>query len=160
MSYGQDGIRPVHTQYGVRNTGLTAGTDCDFDELTVELTAAAFQDGIFLPNVVIPKNTHFQRATLTVHEVFTLTGTTPTVQVGGTAPGTNGLTLTAAQLGAVGSIDVAADFTGTWSPTSTTGTTANEAVTIALGGTTPAVSGTVGKATLWIEYRYRDKNAG
>ena len=155
MTYeANTGLGGVHNQYGPRNTGLTAGTDCDFDELVIELTGDGLND-LFLPPVVIPKGTLFQRAVLSVDQAFTLGGTTPTVQIGGAAPGTNGITLSADQLSAVGAKDVAAGLAGTWDPTSTTGTTANEAVTVQLGGTSPTVAKGVGKATLWIEYRYK-----
>lgn len=161
MSYYQDGIRPVHTQFGARDTGNTAGFDCDFDELVIELTEAelaAMGTAPFFPKIVVPKNTLFQRAVLTVHTAFTLGGTTPTIAITG-ASGANGITLTQAQLNTAHAIDVAADYTGTWSPSSTTGTTANEYVR--LTPSAGATYGTAGRATLWLEFRYKDRpNAG
>jgi hypothetical protein len=154
MSYENKTGLNVSNQYGARSTGLTAGIDDDFDELTIELTGDGLNN-IFLPPVVIPKNSRMQRATLHVDQAFVLGGTAPTVQVGGTLPGTNGITLTATDLGSVGAKDVASELTGTWATNSAAGITANERVTIALGGTSPTVTPGVGKATLWIEFRYK-----
>jgi hypothetical protein len=81
-----------------------------------------------------------------------MTGTTPTVIVGGTAPATNGVVLTAAELAAVGTKVVTSTGTGTWAVASATGTTAAERVTIALGGTTPVVTPGTGRAFLIAEY--------
>lgn len=164
MSYFQDGIRPVHTQFGSRDTGMSAGFDCDFDELVIELTEAELANmelnaqTPFFPKIVIPKNVHFQRAVLTVHSAFTLGGTTPTITIGGAAPTTNGIAITAAQLNAVGAIDVQADLTGTWAPASTTGTTANEYIRVVPSA--GSTLGTQGRATVWIEFRYKDRPNG
>jgi hypothetical protein len=156
MAYENKSGIGVFNQYGPRHSGNTAGTDDDFDELTLEFSGNSLQS-TFLPPCVIPKGARIQRATLFIDEGFTLTGTSPTVQVGGTAPGTNGASFTATDLGTVGAIDVSSKFAGTWATNSALGTTASEKVTIALGGTTPAVTPGVGKATLWVEFRYKKR---
>ena len=159
MSYDNASGLGVYNQYGVRDTGTSAGFDDDFDELTLEFNAQTLGD-LFIPKLVLPKNAHIQRAILTVHSAITLTGTTPTLIVGGAVPATNGITIPAAALAAVGASDVAADLTGTWATNSATGTTADERINIALGGTTPGVTKDSGLATLWIEFRYADKGRG
>lgn len=153
----------VNNQYGPRSVGNTVGTDHSQNavhELSLEITGTSLADSLFLPPFVIPKGAKFVRATLVVDQIFTLTGTTPTVQIGGTAPGTNGLTLSAANLGTVASLDVSAGLAGTWATASATGTTANEKVTIALGGTTPAVTSGAGKASVVINYIYKHRELG
>lgn len=158
MSYeNKTGIN-VTSQYGTRNTGLTAGFDDDFDELTFEITAKALNDGLFLPPIYLPKGARVQRATLHIDNPITLTGTSPTLQIGGTAPGTNGITLAAADLSAAaGAYDVASKLTGTWATNSTAGIANTEKTTVALGGTNPAVTVDNGKATLWIEFRFKKR---
>jgi hypothetical protein len=105
----------------------------------------------------VPKGTQFKRAILRVDEAFSITGTSPTVIFGGTAPGTNGIVLTEAELEAIGTKTPASTGTGTWAQSSSTGTTAAERVTRTLGGTTPVVSPTVGKATLILEFVNKTK---
>jgi hypothetical protein len=158
----QAGIN-VFNQYGARSTGNSVGTDHTQNavhELSVEITGTSLADSLFVPPYVIPKGVRFLRATLVVDQAFTLTGTTPTVQIGGTAPGTNGLTLSAANLGSVASLDVSAGLAGTWATNSAAGTTAAEKVTIALGGTTPAVTSGVGKASVVMSYIYKHRDLG
>jgi hypothetical protein len=149
----------VNNQYGARNTGGTVGTEQTTDSIwqaSFAFTAESLASG-FLPPMTVPRGAHFLRFILRVDEVFTLTGTTPTVIFGGTAPATNGVVLTAAELGTVGTKIPASTGTGTWAVASTTGTTATEKVTKALGGTTPAVTQGAGKATLIAEYVFKTK---
>lgn len=153
----------VFNQYGPRSTGNTVGTDHvqnAVHELSLEISGTSLADSLFIPPYVVPKGVRFFRATVDVRQAFTLTGTTPTVQIGGTAPGTNGLTLSAANLGSVATVDVSAGLTGTWATASATGTTASEKVTIALGGTTPAVTSGAGKASIVMSYIYKNRELG
>lgn len=162
MTYENKTGLGIFTQYGTRSTGNSVGTDNTpgaTSELNLEVSGNSLQS-LFLPPYTVPKGAKFVRATLVVHEAFTLTGTTPTLQIGGTAPGTNGLTLSAAQLGAVASVDVSSALAGTWATASTTGATASEKVTLALGGTTPAVTAGVGKASIVMQYIYKNRTLG
>lgn len=158
MSYENTAGLGVNNQYGVRNTGGSTGkVDDDVIQFaSFDFTAESLIGG-FVPPLVIPKGAHFLRYILRVDEVFTLTGTSPTVIFGGTAPATDGVVLTATELGTVGTKVPASTGTGTWAVASTTGTTAAQKVTKTLGGTTPAVTAGAGKATLIAEYLYKTK---
>lgn len=149
----------VFNQYGPRFTGGTIGVETDRDsvhQMGVELTWQMIQEG-FMPPFVLPRGARFLRYILRVDEAITLTGTTPTIIIGGTVPATNGVVLTQAELAAVGTKTPASTGTGTWSVTSATGTTAAERVTLALGGTTPAVTSGAGRARLIAEYVFKTK---
>ena len=162
MSYESKTGLNVSNQYGTRSTGTSVGTDFSKNsvhEISIEFSAASMQDR-FMPPYVVPKGARMTRATLNVLEVFTLTGTTPTVIFGGTAPATNGITISAATLGAVGTSDQSAALTGTWATNSALGTTASEKVTNTLGGTTPAITPGAGKASLTITYVYKNRQLG
>jgi hypothetical protein len=163
MPYVNQAGLNVSNQYGPRSTGNSVGTDHSQNashELSFEFSGTSLADSLFLPPYVVPKGSKFVRATLVVHEPFTLTGTTPGLAVGGAAPATNGVALTAANLGSVQSIDVSSALAGTWATASTSGTTAAEKVTVALTGTTPAVTSGVGKASLVISYIYKNRTLG
>jgi hypothetical protein len=149
----------VSNFYGARETGGSVGlerSDDSVHQLSIAFTGASI-NSTFLPPVVVPKGTQFKRAILRVDEAFSITGTSPTVIFGGTAPGTNGIVLTEAELEAIGTKTPASTGTGTWAQSSSTGTTAAERVTRTLGGTTPVVSPTVGKATLILEFVNKTK---
>ena len=157
MSYENKSGLNVYNQYGPRETGGSVGveqSDDSIHQLSVYLTGASINSG-FLPPVVIPKGAHFLRYVLTVDEAFTITGTTPTVIIGGTVPATNGVVLTQAELAAVGSKIPASSGAGTWSVTSGTGTAAAEKVKVTTGGTSPVVDSKVGRATLTAEFIYK-----
>lgn len=154
MAYENTAGLGVYNQYGPRNAGGAIGVETDKDsvhQMKVEMTAQSLIEG-FLPPFVLPRGAKFLRYLLRVDQAFAMTGTTPTVIVGGTAPATNGVVLTAAELAAVGTKAPASTGTGTWAVASATGTTAAERVTIALGGTTPAVTPGNGRAFLIAEY--------
>ena len=154
MPYEANSGLGVFTQYGRRNTGGAIGVDHSQNSvhrLTVHLTGEMINSALIRP-AVMPKGARVLRYFLDVDEAFSLGGTSPTVIVGGTAPATDGVVLTKAELEAVGSKVPASTGTGTWSTSSTTGTTANERVKEVLGGTTPTVSPTQGRATLVVEY--------
>jgi len=149
----------VSNFYGARETGGSVGVERSQDsiqQLSIAFTGASINSA-FLPPVVIPRGAQFKRAILRVDEAFNLTGTSPTIIFGGTAPGTNGIVLSEAELEAIGTKTPASTGTGTWAQASATGTTAAERVTRTLGGTTPVVSPTVGKATLILEFVNKTK---
>ena len=149
----------VNNYFGPRDTGGAVGVEqgeSSVKFLTVHLTGDML-NATYLPPVVVPKGAQFKRAMLRVDEAFVITGTSPTVIVGGTVPGTNGIVLTEAELEAVGSKTPASTGTGTWAQSSATGTTAAEKITKTLGGTSPVVTKGVGKAQLVLEFINRAK---
>lgn len=158
MTYlNQAGIN-VFNQYGPRETGVSVGTDHSQNaehELTVEFTAQELvaAGAGFLPPFFVPKGARFTRATLSVHSPITITGT---LNFGGTAPGTNGIPLSAANLAnaANTAIDLSASLAGTWATNAAVGTTASERVTYT-GPTT--VTKDAGKATLTLRYLYKQR---
>jgi hypothetical protein len=88
-----------------------------------------------------------------VDEAFTLTGTTPGVVYGiQGSEVANGVALTQAELSSVGTKIPASAGTGQLAINSGTGVTAVSKLNKALTGTTPAVTGTAGKATLILTY--------
>jgi len=145
----------VSNYYGARNTGGSVGVeDADGSTLTlsVQLTGQSINDG-YLPPVVLPKGALLRRAVLRVDEAFVIGGTTPTVSIGANGSvGTNYIVLTEAELENIGTKVPASTGAGTWSAASATGTTAAAKVALALGGTSPTVDATVGKAVLVIEF--------
>ena len=159
MAYENTAGLNVSNQYGPRDTGTTVGVETDKDSIHtmgVSFTSRSLQDAFMSP-FVLPRGAKVLRYLLRVDEAFTMTGTTPTVLVGGAVPATNGVVLTAAELAAVGTKTPASTGVGTWAVASATGTTASERVTKALGGTTPAVTVGAGRATLMVEYLFKTK---
>jgi hypothetical protein len=159
MSYENSAGIGVYASYGKRDTGGSIGleqVDNSTQRLSIAFTGASLNSG-FLPPVYVPRGAKVLRYTLRVDEAFSLTGTSPVVNFGGTAPGTNGVVLTEAELEAIGTKVPASTGNGTWAISSATGTTASEKVTKSLGGTSPVVSPTVGKGTLIIEYLFKTK---
>lgn len=145
----------VFNQYGPRNTGGTIGsetTDGSTRSYSLTLTGESLNSA-FMPPVVIPKGALLKSATLRVDEAFAVSAA-GTVAIGGTAPGTNGVVLTEAQLEAVGTKSVSSVAIGTWATNSTTGTTAADKVAKAVTGT---VTATQGKATLLLEFVNKTK---
>lgn len=140
----------VSNQYGPRNTGGSIGTEKSHNSLqtmSIELTGEMLNSS-FMPPYFVPSGAKVVRATLRVNEAFTVSAA-GTVAIGGTAPGTNGVVLTEAQLEAVGTKDVSSVAIGTWATASATGTTASQKVAKLITGT---VTSGVGKATLVVEY--------
>lgn len=149
----------VNNYYGPRLTGQSVGLERSEDsihQLSISFTGTSLNNA-FLPPVVVPKGASFKRAILRVDEAFTLGGTSPTVIFGGTAPATDGIVLTQAELTAVGTKTPASTGTGTWAQSSATGTTAAQKVAKTLGGTSPTVTAGVGKATLTLEFYNKTK---
>lgn len=159
MAYENSAGLNVNNQYGQRFAGNSIGESSTKDsvhKLEIEFTGRSLNE-TFLPPVVIPRGALFLRYRLRVDEAFDLTGTTPTVIFGGTAPATNGVILSEAELEAIGTKTPASVGTGTWATTSATGATAAEKVTKTLGGTSPVVNPLLGKATLIAEYVFETK---
>ena len=149
----------VNNFFGARESGGTVGvetSDGSTQTMSIAFTGASLNSS-FLPPVYLPKGAKILRYTLRVDEAFNITGTSPTVIFGGTAPATDGVVLTEAELEAVGSKTPASTGTGTWSTSATVGPTAAQKVTKALGGTSPVVSATQGKATLLIDFVSKTK---
>lgn len=148
----------VNNQYGARNTGGAVGKEHGYGALVtlkIDLTGEMINAGVagFVPPEYIPKGARFKAAYLRVDEVFSLTGTSPTVQIGASGSvATHGIVITEAELETLGTKAIASTGAGTWSFSSTTGTAAAAKIGYALGGTSPVVSSTQGKATLILEY--------
>lgn len=160
MSYENSAGLGVFNQFGARETGGAVGVETSDNSvhfLTVNLTGEML-NGTFLPPVVVPKGALFRSAVLRVDEAFVVGGTSPTVRIGAAGSvGTNGFVLTEAELENVGTKVPASAGAGTWSTTSTTGTTAAAKVAFDLGGTSPTVTSGVGKATLILEFVNKTK---
>lgn len=145
----------VYNHYGQRSTGGTIGsetTDGSTRSYSITLTGESLNSA-FMPPVVIPKGALLKSAVLRVDEAFAVSAA-GTVAIGGTAPGTNGVVLTEAQLEAVGTKSVSSVAVGTWATDSATGTSAAEKVAKAVTGT---VTATQGKATLLLEFVNKTK---
>lgn len=150
MAYENSAGIGVSNQYGPRDTGGAAGTQRSqngLQTLTYDFTGEMLNSA-YAPPVYMPKGAKVVRATLVVDEVFVVSAA-GTVAVGGTAPGTNGVVLTEAQLEAVGTKDVSSVAIGTWATASATGTTASQKIAKAITGTVGATSG---KGQLIVEF--------
>ena len=158
MGYENKSGLGVNNFYGVRGTGGGIGLEHGYGTtftLRVDLTGQSVNDAVagFTPPVVIPKGAKFLTAVLRVDEAFSLGGTTPTVQIGAVGSvATNGFVLSKTELETVGTKAVTSTGAGTWAIGSTVGTAAAAKVGFALGGATPTVASTAGRATLILEY--------
>lgn len=154
MGYSSASGINVSNYYGRRETGGSVGashTKNNVKQLKIRFTGASLNE-TFLPEVTMPQGARVLRYVLRVDEAFSITGTSPTVIFGGTAPATNGVVLSETELENVGTKVPSSTGAGTWSTSSSTGTTAAETVAKALGGTSPVVAATQGKAVLTVEY--------
>jgi hypothetical protein len=159
MSFENTAGLNVNNHYGVRDTGGSVGVEQSKDslvKLSVQLTGASLNDD-FIPPVYLKKGYLFKEAVLRVDEAFALTGTTPTVLAGLGDLSTNYISLSKAELEAIGTKVPASTGAGTLAYNSATGVTANAALAIGLGGTTPAANATKGKATLVLYFYYKAK---
>lgn len=143
MSYERTAGLGVATQYGARRTGGTIGhimTDGALNELTIELSPDTLLSGFYEP-VYLPDGSYIVNARVRVSEAFVISGSANTVSVGtkGTEA-TNGLTITQAQLQAIGTYDLSAALAGTWKVTAP----ANGSVTEVAGGVQVGIIETVG----------------
>ena len=143
----------VSNHYGPRDTGKTNGitnSDGFVRELTLDIDGEVVGDAAYALSVVpkLPAGSIIEDVFLVVEEAFVLGGTTPAVEVGTeTSEATNGVTLTEAQLEAVGTYDVTSALSGTWAA----GLAAETTLGIALSGTSPTVTD-AGKARVVIRY--------
>lgn len=155
MAYSTASGLGVNNHYGPRDTGGAVGTetrDGSKVRLVFQFTGKSIADG-FVPPASIPKGARFESARLRVDEAFVVGGTTPTLRWGAAGSvSTNGVVITEAELETVGTKALASTGAGTWSFSSTTGTTVAAKVAFDLGGTSPTVASTAGKATLVLEY--------
>jgi hypothetical protein len=158
MAYENSAGLGVYNQYGARQTGGAVGQEHvkgSKKVLRIDLTGDSINDAVggFVPPVKIPKGANFHSAVLRVDEAFTVTGTSPVVNIGSAGSvATNGVTITETELENVGTKEIASTGNGTWSFSSSTGLTAAALVGFALGGTSPVVARGAGKATLILEY--------
>lgn len=150
----------VNNFYGVRNTGGAVGVEFSQDSvsrLVIDFTGQSLADG-YVPPVVLPVGALVQSYRLDVQEAFVVTGTTPTLRFGAQGSvAANGVVLTEAELENVGMKTPASAGAGQWATNSATGITAAARVAFDLGGTTPAIAATSGRAQLIIEYVRRRK---
>lgn len=160
MPYSNTAGLNVNNFYGARSTGYVVGMEDGLNShkrLTIEFTGESLNSS-FLPPLKVPKGSLIERITLRVDEAFTVGGTSPVVNFGSSGSvATNGVTVTGAELGTVGTKVPASTGNGTWSTSSTTGLTAGALVAFALGGTSPTVTSGVGKATLIVQFIDRAK---
>lgn len=146
----------VHNRFGTVQIGQQVGvnhSDNAVTELTFTLTAEqlardAVTNDAFLVAPKLPVGAVITRVVVQTKTAFTLTGTSPVINVGTEgSEATNGFSITQAQAQAVGTY-TGYTLNGTWnSPIA-----AAAPVGVALGGTTPAVSGNVGALDVIISY--------
>jgi hypothetical protein len=157
MGYENTAALGVNNHYGVRTTGGAVGqerlTNTNY-VVRIDLTGQSIADAVagFVPPLYIPKYANFNKATLQVDEVFVVTGTTPTLEVGASgSSATNGVVITEAELEALGCKDLASTGAGTWAFSHASGTAAAAKIGMTLEGDT-AIAATSGKATLILTY--------
>jgi len=153
----------VNNQYGARNTGGSVGVETSSQStqfLRIDLTGQSIADAIagYIPPFVMPKGANVNSYRLRVDEAFIVTGTTPALTIGlAGSVGTNYVSMSEAELEAVGTKELASAGAGTMALTSATGVAAAAKLAFALTGTTPVIDKTVGKASLIIEYTFVTK---
>lgn len=146
----------VHNTYNTMTIGQQIGvnhSDNAVTEITLTITAEQLQrdastnDG-FLVAPVLPVGAVITRTVVQTKVAFTLTGTTPTINIGTEgSETTNGFAITQTQAQTVGTY-TGQTLNGTWaSPIAAAAT-----VGVALGGTTPVVTGTAGQIDIIISY--------
>jgi hypothetical protein len=154
MTVETGAIRGVRTVYGTRETGNAVGvigTEGISNELTVDVTGSSLND-LNIATVVIPAGAILTAAYFETTEVFVLGGTTPALEVGtATSEATNGVTVTEAQLEAVGADDITAALSGTWAAGAALA--ADTTVGIAFSGTSPTATVGAGKARVTVVYK-------
>jgi len=154
MGYENSAGLNVNNHYGPRDTGPTNGnvkTVGRSYEASVEVDVDVIANGgpLLVTDLEIPAKSVIEDVYVDVSEAFTLTGTTPTILVGtATSEVTNGVVISEAQAEAVAVVDITGTLTGTWAAP----LAADTVVGVALGGTTPATSGLLGKAIVTVRY--------
>lgn len=151
---GSNVVRDVNHHFGPREFNNVVGKldmDGAINEIAIDLKPAVLTaNGFPLLPPILPALSKILAAYVEVEEVFNITGTTPTVRIGTkSSEATNGITITEAQLEALGMYDVSSTLAGTW--TAAGGLTAATTVGIIRNGDTAAV-GTGGKARVLIRY--------
>lgn len=153
-----DGLR---VQFGRRFAGEEAnfGTNGDvgaYKEIVIDLRATDFTAGTATyngPTMTLPAGATVRESLTEVFDAFTLGGTTPVINVGvSTTEGTNRLVqISQAQAQAAGVYNTAATAAGTLAvgtPLATQST-----INIALGGTSPVVTGSTGRLRVTVRYQ-------
>ena len=145
----------VKNNYGTRDTGRAAGvvkTEGSKQQLTIELTGAQVDDGLYIEDFVIPKYSIILSCFLEVTEAFVLDGNADnTLEVGTSgSEATNGFSITSAQCEALGSTSLTSALSGTWDAEAALA--AATTVSVVVAGTTPSIDTTVGKGRVVIEY--------
>lgn len=159
MAVEVDATRGVRNIYGQREKGYAVGvikTEGVSNELTVDVTGSMLDDIIdgkeVIASVVIPAGSILTAAYYETTEVFTLGGTTPALEIGTDgSEATNGVTVTEAQLEAVGADDITAALAGTWAAGAALA--ADTTVGIAVSGTSPTSVRGSGIARVTIVYK-------
>ena len=127
---------PLLTPDGVAGVFKTAGAE---NELVIEFSGANVNDDVidgFIPAGSTPVEVYVE-----VKSAFTLTGTTPALEVGTDgSEATNGFSISEAQLEAVGTYTITS-FNGTWAAR----LAADTSVAAALSGTSPTITGGEGR---------------
>lgn len=157
---GGNVVETVHNQFGPRDVGGTVGVlkvEGMEEELVIDFDADYFaSDFIGARDYVLPGGAVIKNVYIDVEEAFTLTGTTPALEVGTlSSEATNGFTVTEAQLEATGSVNLTSALSGTWD--SEAPLAANTPIGFVLSGTNP-VMGNSGKARITIQF-YRINRA-
>lgn len=161
MGYDNGSALGVYNHYGVRTTGGAIGMEHNYGSLwtvKIDLTGQSIADVIagFVVPAYVKKGMLLKSAVLRVDEVFVVTGTTPHLEIGSAGSvATNGITITEAQLEALGTTDITAASVGTWAEDSS-GIGADAKVGMSLEGDT-AIAATSGKATVILEFVYNAK---
>lgn len=163
MGYESTAGMNVYNQYGARVTGGAVGAERETGNkriMKIDITGQSIADAIagFVPPVYLPKHANLDKVTLVVDEAFVVTGTSPALSIGSAGSvGTNYVSITEAELEAVGTKAIASTGAGTWAFSHASGLAAAAKVGFALTGTTPAIATTSGKATVIIEYTANSK---
>lgn len=151
MSLEQTTLRGVVDNYGTRPVGRSAGsigTSGAKNELSMHLTGQMLSDGIVIA-AHLPSGATLLSAQLIVDEVFVLAASS-VVEIGEDgAEATNGISLTEANLEALGVTDVSAGLAGEWDVGSQLPHSQQIGIAFSAGSVTTA---TAGKANLIIEY--------
>lgn len=152
MSFESNTGLGVPAFYGTRTAleglGGHIKTEGAKKQMVLEFKGANINDGVMDSVETLPANCIVTAAYADVNEVVALGGTTPTILVGTNGSEvTNGLVISEAQAEAANVYDVTSTLTGTWAA----GLTADTAVSVTLGGTSPTISA-AGRIKIVVEY--------
>lgn len=146
----------VNNFFGARRSGRgvigVVKTEGAYNELSAEFTGEFFTTIAtekWLNPPSLPKGAIIRRVFLEVKEAFVIGGTTPSLKIGtSSTEATNGVSISEAQLEAVGTYDLTT-LNGTWAAP----LAAVTVIGAVLAGTTPT-STTAGKAEIIIKYDF------